>query len=242
MQCMYTHSWIEPNQTGNPPLHPALQVGVQEYWWVGDDSAVVSQWKRWLRLWPRYSMAHCIPNGPFWSLPLSEAPAARLKHKDLSIQQTQQPESAQLSTVAATVDVQVPQQEKRKATWVLGTAAILPLMCYRIRIPLMLMFGSCISSFSHLLKLKPTRRRWWEEIASDYCHDTRLPHKLIVFIKPLSLSFLFWLSLRLAVVSQLIYMLMSLETDVMCNTQMPDFRDFLPEDRGGEKGGRFSFS
>ena len=83
----------------------------------------------------------------------------------------------------------------------------------------------CIFSPSHLLQLKPTRTCWWEEQLMITIMTQDYLIKLILFIRLLFLSFLLWLSLRLAIVSQLIYMLMSLETDVYCDTQTPDFQD-----------------
>lgn len=79
-------------------------------------------------------------------------------------------------------------------------------------------------SCSHLAQLNPfwmcTR---WEEIVYDNCHVSRAPHKFSLFARPLFPSSLFWLSWLHAIISKLIYMLMSLETDVYCHTQMPDF-------------------
>lgn len=186
-------------------------------WWVGMASSVKS-YSRWLRLWPRYTMAHCIPNGPFWSLPLSVSSARLLLHA--SNTKTQHSAntasrvcSALLMMATASVDAEAPQRGREGnlnfGVALQNTADV---------------FWWCIYSCSHLARLHPVwMRARWEEIVYDNCHDTRAPHKFSLFARPLFLSSLFWLSRLLAIISKLIYMLMSPETDVYCHTQMPDF-------------------
>lgn len=118
---IHTHIWLMLHQ-------PSPHTHTQGWGWGerGGDGTVVSQWKsysRWLRLWPRYSMAHCISNGPFWSLPLSVSSARLLPHaSNTKTQHSANTASkvcwALLMTVTAIVDVEVPLQKKR-ATWIL---------------------------------------------------------------------------------------------------------------------------
>lgn len=85
---IHTHSYNQVTRS---------HAGMQEWGWGSGEGRVLWRGSRWLRLWPRYSMAHYIPNRPFWSLPLSVSSALLLlPASNTKTQQTQHPNSAQL--------------------------------------------------------------------------------------------------------------------------------------------------
>lgn len=137
-------------------------------------------YSRWLRLWPSFWAAHCILNGPFWSLPLS------VRSGGLPPQDSKH--SAQHS-----MDVKKPRFWENPPD-------LLNCNTNHLRVPE-------TSDTRFLLPLKTDSDGYfWLICSSD-------PFLL-----------LFWFSLPPSIISRSICMLMSLDTDVLWDTQMPDWR------------------
>lgn len=173
-------------------------------------------------------MAHCIPNGPFWSLPLSVSSARLLphasntknsafsKHGIPSLLSSFNDDNHNCACGSATVG-------KKKANWILERLYKISLVCRKLQgIRLWLIIG---------LVLSLCTTHWhvdhrWEEVAYDHCNDTRLPHKLMSFVRCLVFSVFI-------IVASHNYFPTNLHANESEDTQMPDFQDVHLKDRRG---------